>query len=106
MRAITSSVLEQIGQHIWTCRGTATSFTSECQEIIGECTEEVGLHKQFTWTVRFSSDKKLTEKTVVRRSRTKHHAQSWCAPADLIIIVIFITTNILYDINLFPKAVI
>lgn len=42
MRAITSSVSEQIGQHIWTCRGTATSFTSECQKIIGECTEEVG----------------------------------------------------------------
>lgn len=42
MQAITSSMLEQIGQHIWTCRGTATSFTSECQEIIGECTEEVG----------------------------------------------------------------
>lgn len=42
MQAITSSVLEQIGQHIWTRRGTVTSFTSECQEIIGECTEEVG----------------------------------------------------------------
>lgn len=65
MQAITSSMLEQIGQHIWTCRETATSFTSECQEIIGECTEEVGLHKQFTWTVRFSSDKKLMEKTVL-----------------------------------------
>ena len=66
MQAITSPVSEQIGRRIWTCRGTATSFTSECQEIIGECTEEVGLHKQFTWTVRFSSDKELTEKTVLR----------------------------------------
>lgn len=61
MLAITSSVSEQIGQHIWTCRGTVTSFTSECQEIIGECTEEVEWaecnadqlrsHYISTWTV-------------------------------------------------------
>ena len=77
MHAITTSVSEQIGQHIWTCRGTVTSFTSECQEIIGECTKEVGwtkcnvdqlwstLHKLPAWTMRFISDEKLMEEIVL-----------------------------------------
>lgn len=107
MQAITSSVSQQIGQHIWTCRGTATSFTSQCQEIIGECSEEVGLRKQLTWTVRFRSDKELKENTLLagqgqnmmRFPGTIKQIQS------KVYIFSLEQQKILYAINLLPKAV-
>lgn len=112
MQAITSSVSEQIVRRIWTCSGTATSFTSECQEIIGECIGEVGRarcnpDRPRSHYINPSSgrrDQVRVETFVLPGREGKHHVPSLHAQVNLIIIVIFTTTRPLYDINQFSKT--